>query len=121
MKDLSKKEQNGLISNLVIADYVGYNIYTLKDNILKCKYNLTNNDIQQLKKIRELGNLKEFISLFYSLSKKPMDIEIDGFFPSKIVRVKIVTSLKNIKKEVELLIKFNADMKKAFEVLSYKN
>ncbi len=119
--DLSKEEKERLLSNLVISDKFGYNILTLKRDILKSRYGLTENDIEQLEKVRK-NSSSAFMSLFFSLSKKSIDMEIDSTLPSGILDIEIITSINNIKKRTEVLINFqSSNRNRSFEILYYKD
>jgi len=120
---LSKDKKDKLLSNLIIADGGGtYNFFTLKDDILQTRYNLTDNDMEQLKKAKE-KDLDSFRRLFYTLNKRDsIDFEEDNIYPSSIIRGEVVSSFKNIKEEIEFVIDFNPKRDdKSFEVLYYKN
>ena len=120
---LSKLKQKKLCSNLILSDGGGtYNFFTLKDDILKSRYALTSNDMEQLKKAKE-ESLESFLNTFYSLNKRQnMNFEEEGIYPSSILRGKIVTSFENIREKIEFVIDFNVKSEeKIFEVLYYKN
>lgn len=123
LEHLSKEKKHRLLSNLIISDGGGtYNFFTLKDDILKSRYYLTSNDIEQLKKAKE-RSLDSFRILFYTLNKRgSIDFEEDNIYPSSILKGKVITSFKNIKEEIEFVIDFNSKNEdKTFEVLYYKN
>jgi len=120
---LSKLQQKKLRSNLILSDGGGtYNFFTLKDDILKSRYALTSNDMEQLKKAKAKG-LEVFKNTFYTLNKRhSMSFEEDGMYPSSILRGHIITSFKNIREKIEFVIDFNVKSEeKIFEVLYYKN
>ncbi len=120
---LSKLQRKKLLSNLILSDGGGtYNLFTLKDEILKSRYNLTSNDMEQLKKAKKSG-LEAFKNTFYTLNKRvSINFEEDGLYPSDILRGHIVSSFKNIREEIEFVIDFNVKSEeKTFEVLYYKN
>lgn len=123
LKNLSKDKKERLLSNLIISDGGGtYNFFTLKDDILKSRYYLTSNDIEQLKKAKE-KSLESFRILFYTLNKRAsIDFEEDNIYPSSILKGRVVSSFENIREEVEFVIDFNPKTDdKSFEVLFYKN
>jgi hypothetical protein len=120
---LSKLQQKKLLSNFILSDGGGrYNFFTLKDEILKSRYSLTSNDMEQLKKAKEKG-LEAFKNTFYTLNKREsMSFEEDGIYPSSILRGYVITSFKNIREKIEFVIDFNVKSEeKVFEVLYYKN
>jgi len=120
---LSKLQRKSLLSNLILSDGGGtYNLFTLKDEILKSRYYLTSNDMEQLKKAKENG-LEAFKNTFDTLNKRPsINFEEDVLYPSYILRGEVVSSFKNIREKVEFVIDFNVKSKeKTFEVLYYKN
>lgn len=123
LNHLSKLKQKKLLSILIFSDGGGtYNLFTLKDEILKSRYNLTSNDMEQLKEAKESG-LEAFKNAFYALNKKSsINFEEDVLYPSNIIRGEVVSSFKNIKEKIEFVIDFNVKSgNKTFEVLYYKN
>ena len=123
LNHLSKLQRKKLLSNLILSDGGGtYNLFTLKDEILKSRYNLTLNDMEQLKKAKNKG-LEAFKNSFYALNKRSsINFEEDGLYPSDIIQGEVVSSFKNIKEKIEFVIDFNVKSgKKTFEVLYYKN
>ena len=123
LEHLSKFQRKKLLSNLILSDGGGtYNFFTLKDEILKSRYALTSNDMEQLKKAKENG-LEAFKNTFYTLNKRPsINFEEDGIYPSNILRGEVVSSFKNIREKIEFVIDFNVKSEeKTFEVLYYKN
>jgi len=120
---LSKLQRKNILSNLILSDGGGtYNLFTLKDEILKSRYALTSNDMEQLKKAKENG-LEAFKNTFYTLNKRPsINFEEDVMYPSNILRGEVVSSFQNIREKIEFVIDFNVKSKeKTFEVLYYKN
>jgi len=123
LNHLSTVRHKQLLSNLILSDGGGtYNLFTLKDDILKSRYKLTDSDMEQLLKEKKKG-LKSFKVLFDFLNKRRfINFEQDGIYPSNILRGEIVSSYKNVQDKIEFLIDFNVkDEKKIFEVLYYKN
>ena len=123
LENQSTLQKQKLLKNIVISDGGGnYNLFTLQDTLLKSRYKLTNNDMEQLRRVKKQG-LEAFKSMFYTLNKRrSTNFEQDGVNPSYIVRGKIKSSFQNITEKIEFLIDFNVKSEeKIFEVLYYKN
>jgi len=122
LEQLSKREQKKVLSNVIISDVISYNILTLKDEILQCRYHLTDNDMEQLRKINR-EDVSSFVSFFYALNRHKMDMETDRMYPSHIVQIEVVTQIDEVQKKTKLLISFKSSVNrgKSFEVLTYLN
>jgi len=120
MTDLNWTVQEKLLSSFVLSNRKTRNILILKKDMLQSIYNISQSDILQLQKAKEMS-FTHFISLFDTLYKENYDFEGDGASPSQIMRVKIVSSDKNISKEIEFLIDFSLYNQKAFAILNYKD
>lgn len=119
--DINLSKQIELQEHLVLSDKIQYNLFTLQNNVLQSKYNLTLSEMEQLQKVKAKG-LEAFRLLFNSLNTTPLDFEVDSFYPSGVLRGKVVSLGKASKEEIRFLIDFRVSQKtRSFEVIYYRD
>ena len=121
IKNLRYDVREKILSSLVLTDNNRRNILTFSNQLLQLIYNLSENDIQELEKLKKEYALAKFSEFFFSINKENYDFEIDGGIPSHIIRATVLSSVENIKKKIVVLIDFRETNQAAFEVLRYKD
>ena len=120
MNEFNRTTQDKFLSSFVLSNNKQRNILTLSDDMLQSTYNISKSDLLQLKKAKEISSTR-FISFFDRIYKENYNFERDGVSPSRIIKVRIISSDKNISKEIEFLIDFSLNNEKAFTILNYKD
>jgi len=120
LNSYSSLEQEKLQEELILLDYVSRNILTMSIDRLGKVYHFTKTELEQLSEARK-ENSKFFIQLFNKFNMGNENYELDGFKPSKILKMTVESSFQGISKKITLLINFQAKRKHAFEVLEYKD
>jgi hypothetical protein len=121
IEDLNSSVKDKILSVLVMSDYKKQNIATLDNVLLKRIFNISKSDLIQLKKLKEANDLNRFMLFFSTIYKENYDFESVGARASKILKITIICSNKNIKKEIKFLIDFRESKDKIFKILNYQD
>ncbi len=116
--NLTKEQQN--YNNLIVSDLTSRNLLTMDMNLLQKIYGFTQNEIEQLKDAKK-EDINLFLSMFYRFNAQNMNWERDSSFPSNILKMRVLSSNKNIKKDIILIINFRLSQEYVFEILEYND
>jgi len=112
------KQQN--YNNLIVSDLTSRNLLTMDMNLLQKIYGFTQNEIEQLKDAKK-EDINLFLSMFYRFNAQNINWERDGSFPSNILKIRVLSSNKNIKKDISLIINFRLTQEHVFKILEYND
>ncbi len=75
--------------------------------ILKAKYNISNENLKELMKLKKENKMNEFVNYFYQIPKAHFDYESTSYFNSKIVLITIFAKYNQSVYKLYELIDFN--------------
>ena len=75
--------------------------------ILKAKYNISNENLKELMKLKKENKMNEFVNYFYQIPKTNFDYENTSYFDSKVVLINIVSKYNKSISKIKELIDFN--------------
>jgi type II secretory pathway component PulK len=121
VEELNKTVKRRLSTLLVQSHAMKRNVATMNSEMLQSIYNISKINATLLERVKGADDFVKLLTLFHSIYKENYDLERDGFAPSKVVKVEVVSSKNGISKRVEFLIDFSIYNQRAFAILNYKD